>query len=87
MGPQRAADRGLTRRLPSAFRDCYPIYLLFPWRRKYLAPCASSLEREIDRAFPDWSCAVTDAPVNRDHLPGQEFDSSIVEINKEAAFQ
>jgi hypothetical protein len=56
-------------------------------RGKHLAPCASPLERKIDRTFTDWSRTMTNASVNSDHMPRQELDSSVVKINEQAAFQ
>src|SRR5216684_4151229 len=60
---------------------------LLPRRGKHLAPCASALERKINRTFTDWSCAMTNAPVHSDQMPRQELDRSIVKINEEAALQ
>src|SRR5882724_4911921 len=60
---------------------------VLPGRGKRLAPCTSSLERKIHRTFTNWSCAMTNASVNSDHMPRQELDSAIVKINEEAAFQ
>src|SRR5215831_11336878 len=56
-------------------------------RVKHLAPCASPFERKIDRAFADWSCAMTYASVYGDHVSRQELDRSIIEVNEEASFQ
>src|SRR5258708_3200264 len=60
---------------------------LLPRRGNPLAPCASPLERKINRTFTYWPGTMTNASVHSDHMPRQELDRSIVKINEEAALQ
>ena len=56
-------------------------------RVKHLAPRARAFESKVHRPCANRPCAMTDPSVNGDHLPREEFDGPIVEIDVEAAFQ
>jgi hypothetical protein len=64
-----------------------PASRLFRRGGENLSPSVDPFERQINRAFTDGPCAMTNTSVHSNHVPRQEFDRSIIKVNEESAFQ